>query len=72
MVSSNYASEPSGTEVQAVYEEGGDAQSLEKSFVRRFAQSTRLYRDKEDHEIMTSTLLKKSECQCSVNTVLEV
>ena len=29
---------------------GGDAQSLEKVFVRKFAQIDRLYEAKEDHD----------------------
>mgnify|MGYP000228941807 FL=1 len=40
---------------------GGDAQSLEKVFVRKFAQIDRLYEAKEDHDHDIS-FIKKYEC----------
>ena len=47
-----------------VFMKGSDAQSLEKVFVRKFAQIDRLYEAKEDHE--HDTIWKP----CSVNMAL--
>ena len=39
-----------------MFMKGSDAQSLEKTFVRKFAQIDRLYEAKEDHEHAIKTL----------------
>lgn len=41
-----------------MFMKGSDAQSLEKTFVRKFAQIDRLYEAKEDHEQAIKTLAK--------------
>ena len=41
-----------------MFMKGSDAQSLEKTFVRKFAQIDRLYEAKEDHEQAIRTLAK--------------
>ena len=41
-----------------MFMKGSDAQSLEKTFVRKFAQIDRLYEAKEDHEQVLKSLTK--------------
>lgn len=41
-----------------MFMKGGDAQSLEKTFVRKFAQIDRLYEAKEDHEQSINSIIK--------------
>ncbi len=41
-----------------MFMKGSDAQSLEKSFVRKFAQIDRLYEAKEDHEHSINSIIK--------------
>ena len=41
-----------------MFMKGGDAQSLEKTFVRKFAQIDRLYEAKEDHEQYINSIIK--------------
>ncbi len=41
-----------------MFMKGSDAQSLEKTFVRKFAQIDRLYEAKEDHEQSINSIIK--------------
>lgn len=41
-----------------MFMKGSDAQSLEKTFVRKFAQIDRLYEAKEDHENSINSIIK--------------
>ena len=41
-----------------MFMKGGDAQSLEKTFVRKFAQIDRLYEATEDHEQSINSIIK--------------
>lgn len=41
-----------------MFMKGGDAQSLEKTFIRKFAQIDRLYEAKEDHEQSINSIIK--------------
>lgn len=41
-----------------MFMKGGDAQSLEKTFVRKFAQIDRLYEAKEEHEQSINSIIK--------------
>lgn len=52
-----------------IFMKGSDAQSLEKVFVRKFAQIDRLYEAKEDHD-HDILFLKKIWKKCSTNMVL--
>ena len=42
-----------------MFMKGSDAQSLEKTFMRKFAQIDRLYEAKENHEQTIKSIVKK-------------